>query len=63
MTKINIVAYKNNFSNFDIMYVKNFKDTKIASDLENFHTMGEGGLNHVLYITPVLKELVVKSGS
>ena len=28
------------FSNSDIMYIKNFKDTKIASDLENFHTVG-----------------------
>ena len=36
---------KNNFSNFDIMYVKNLKDTKIASDLEIFHTVLESTIN------------------
>ena len=39
MTKIIILAYKKKFSNSDIMYVKNLKDTKIASDLENVHTV------------------------
>ena len=30
---------KNKFSNSDFMDVKNLKDTKLASDLENFHTV------------------------
>ena len=27
------------FPNSDVMFVKNLKDTKTASDLENFHTV------------------------
>ena len=40
ITNIIILASKKKFSNSDIMYVKNLKDTKIASDLESFHTVG-----------------------
>ena len=35
---------KNKFSNHDAMFVKNLKDTKIASDLDIFHTVLDVGL-------------------
>jgi len=33
------LAYNKKFLNSDVMYVKYFKDTKGASDLQNFHTV------------------------
>ena len=49
MTKIIILAYEKKISNSDIIYIKNLKDTKIASDLKNFHTVSLPFVPYVNY--------------